>query len=509
MHPFNDPLFPRVSAAELDGITQAPEAAPGACSIAPLVIGAIVAGAAAAASGGSALALNKKYTPREYDINKKSFQDERSLVRDQEIQILQDNARDREAPQAEAARRWELAQSQGATLGPTERAQGAQLGPAAQGNAATIGRQDEQFRQGQANLAATLQAQANGQGPSLAGAQLREATNRNIRQQMAVAAAQGGNPAAAQRSAALNAIAANRQAGIDAATMRVQEQLAARQQLAGVLDSGRAQDIGVNTSQAQLAQQMGLANMDASNNFALTQAQLAQANAQFNAGQGNTMSLEQARLLQQNQQFNAGAANEMYGQNFQAAQQTAMQNLAAKLQMQGLNDEQTRAYLQMKLASREADRQAAIDYERLKTQQNVGLQGIEAGSADAQTDRTMKILGGFMGGAGSAAGSMAAASDANAKVNVQALGSGAKDEAARKAADEEERKRLYEAIASSSKKGEAEMSAPSSRSRAQAPPIDVGGGRPNAFAQQLAAFSDPRAKREVSDLTRALARRPR
>lgn len=97
-------------------------------------------------------------------------------------------------------------------------------------------RADAQARSTAANspaLIAQLSKQAMGQGPSLAEAQLRSATNRNLSQQLAAAASmRGRNPAAAQRQI-LNAQGdAGRQLAEQSSVARLQEQNQAAQQLA-------------------------------------------------------------------------------------------------------------------------------------------------------------------------------------------------------------------------------------------------------------------------------------
>lgn len=117
----------------------------------------------------------------------------------------------------------------------------------------------DQFRSQQMGLAQALQQQAAGQGPSLAGAQFAQARDAGIAQQMALAAsARGQNAALGQRQVAQQAASMNQQAARDAGTARIQEQLAARDQLSGVLQQGRGQDIGLATSQAELQLQSAL-----------------------------------------------------------------------------------------------------------------------------------------------------------------------------------------------------------------------------------------------------------
>lgn len=161
-----------------------------------------------------------------------------------------------------------------------------------------------QFRQQQMGLANALQAQSMGQGPSLAQSQLRQGTDRNIAQAIALQASQRGtNPGQGMRQIAQTTAAANQQAAQQAADLRMQEQLAARQQLAGVTSSGRGQDIGLATDQAQLSQAANIANQQA----ALQQAALNDQMARFyNTGLSDMtqqdrsaqMALEQLRAQQ-------------------------------------------------------------------------------------------------------------------------------------------------------------------------------------------------------------------
>ena len=233
----------------------------------------------------------------------------------------------------------------------------ASVGTAAQATAATINQTPQaEFRTGQAGLAAALQAQAMGQGPSLAQSQLRQATDRNIAQSMAMAASQRGATAGqGLRQIAQQASAANQQAAQQSADLRMQEQMAARQQLGGVLASGREQDIGLATSQAGLQQQAGLANQSATNQFALAQADLTQG----------------ARLA----------------------------NQKAALEQTALNDAQSRFFNQGMADMEQRDRESLMALEKLKVDQNLGIQGINNQAYTA----TSQARGNLVGGLGQAA----------------------------------------------------------------------------------------------------------
>lgn len=112
--------------------------------------------------------------------------------------------------------------------------------------------QDE-FRGGQMDFVHALQAQAAGQGPSVAQNQLQAGLDQNIASQMAMAASQRGtNAGMGARMAAQNLGATNQQAAQQAAGLRAQEQLNAQGLLSQNLAQGRSQDIGLASQQAGL-----------------------------------------------------------------------------------------------------------------------------------------------------------------------------------------------------------------------------------------------------------------
>lgn len=127
-----------------------------------------------------------------------------------------------------------------------------------------------QFRDDQRTLATLLAQQANGTGPSLAMNQLQAAGDQNMRQAMALQASQRGPQSA---GSFLNI--ANRQAqigsqlGQDSANLRLQEQMAARNQLASLLGGARGQDIGFAGQQQQ--GNLGLEGLNSSNRLAYEQ----------------------------------------------------------------------------------------------------------------------------------------------------------------------------------------------------------------------------------------------
>jgi hypothetical protein len=128
--------------------------------------------------------------------------------------------------------------------------------------------QEQQARANQSDFIKQLQAQMQGQGPSLANMQLQQATNRNIAQTMGQAASQRGvNPALAARLAMNNVAGANQQAAMDSGIIRQQEMLNAQQQLGSQIGAQRQgdltavdRDLGAKMGREQLGvqQQTGL-----------------------------------------------------------------------------------------------------------------------------------------------------------------------------------------------------------------------------------------------------------
>lgn len=195
--------------------------------------------------------------------------------------------------------------------------------------AATINQTPQgQFRQGQVNLADALTKSMNGQGPSLALETLKSGTDRGMKQALALqASARGVSPALAAKNAANAQAQIVQNASSDAAQVRIQEQIQARQQLAGVLDASRGADIGLATSQAGLTQDANKTNLLSDVDQQKQKDQLVQ---QFLAmGMSADQAAHQAEVQQQ--QFNAG----LLAQQEAAREGVAIQNQAQGMQTVG------------------------------------------------------------------------------------------------------------------------------------------------------------------------------
>lgn len=166
------------------------------------------------------------FDPQKQDINEKAFNDASGYD----------------------ARRSEFA----AQLAQAQARQGAQINQGA----------SNEVRGRQMTLADQLTAQAAGQGPSLANMQLQQATNRNLAQAAALASSGRGG---AQGGLGMRQVQ-NQQADIagqaarDAAILRVQEQMQARESLGGLLNQTRGTDVSLATNQAQIQQDQNALN---------------------------------------------------------------------------------------------------------------------------------------------------------------------------------------------------------------------------------------------------------
>lgn len=262
-----------------------------------------------------------------------------------------------EALKAQLAQQLAAGQGRAAPTMSSARLGAAPTSVAAQMNTA----QTDQDRAQQQALAQQLQAQAAGQGPSLAQSQLQQATDRNISQGLAMQASQrGANAGQGLRNVAQGTAIANQQAAQQSADLRMQEQMAARNQLAGTLQGMRGQDIGVSQEQAQLQQQTGLANQAMAGQYGLGQAQL--------------------------------------------EQQAAANNQAAQLSQQQIGNQQA-AGINAQMAGINAQEQAAaMAGQGLAAQQNLGVAGINSGAYQAASKARGDLIGGI--GQGIAAGAM-------------------------------------------------------------------------------------------------------
>ncbi|HET6284446.1 MAG TPA: hypothetical protein VFH73_26050 [Polyangia bacterium] len=183
----------------------------------------------------------------------------------------------------------------------------------------TISRtEDEQIRQRQQDLLAGLQAAADGKVASAAELQSRQALDRNVSNQYALAASlQGRSPGGALKTAADAVGDLNAHAAADAAILRATETAGARNTYANMLSGVRGQDIGVATDQAGLEQAGKVQNQNvevtqsgqqfaANNDLEKFNTGLRQDTAVGNANRDVTQNTTQFAADNDREKFNAG-----------------------------------------------------------------------------------------------------------------------------------------------------------------------------------------------------------
>lgn len=186
------------------------------------------------------------------------------------------------------------------------------------------GRSAEQYAQGQeargtqAQLAQALQAQARGEGPSLAQNQLQSALQQNLQAQQAAAASNKSVPAAlAARMIGQQASAARSQAALDSANIRAQEQLNAQQALGSLASQMRSQDMsGTGAADAaQLAQAQYASDLSEQDRAARIAEQQLRVQEATGANQVNAGAYESASKRRGDMVSGIGAALAMSDEN--------------------------------------------------------------------------------------------------------------------------------------------------------------------------------------------------
>lgn len=141
----------------------------------------------------------------------------------------------------------------------------------------TMDRRSDDFRAYQQNLAAQLAQQASGQGPSIAQMQAKKAQDQALAQNMAMLASQRGGPTAlAAKQAATQNAGIQRGIANDSAIARLQEQQMAVQNLAGVAQGARGQDMEIASQEANMRLDADKFNQQQAMQFNQLKAQYAQ-----------------------------------------------------------------------------------------------------------------------------------------------------------------------------------------------------------------------------------------
>lgn len=179
---------------------------------------------------------------------------------------------------------------------------------------------EAEMRNRQMSLVNALQGQMAGAGPTIAQSQLKQATDRNIQQAMAMAQSRGSNPAMARRQAILAASQAGQQAAAQSADLRAQEILAAQAQFGNLTGNMRNVDVDLGKSQAALDQAANANNLQA----ALEAQRQRDAMQQYYQGGMNQLTSDQVKSKQAYEALMAGqqqAMNQVNYQGFNSAQQ--------------------------------------------------------------------------------------------------------------------------------------------------------------------------------------------
>lgn len=165
------------------------------------------------------------------------------------------------------------------------------------------------FRNNQQDLVNRLEMLSRGQGPSLAAEQLRQATDRNMKQQSSIAQSGRGNAALAGIQASNASGALGAQAASDSAVARIAEQQMALQQLGGAIGQGRQQDQDLSQfnalqnnyrDQFNIEAQLRARGMNDEQIRALLQMRMGAAQAKDQGSLGNQLMAGGAGLLSMN-----------------------------------------------------------------------------------------------------------------------------------------------------------------------------------------------------------------
>lgn len=320
------------------------------------------------------------------------------------------------APTMEAAQIAPVATVNDLQLGAASTAQAAQIDPVTGVQRTQIGEAERlslenAFRARQERLANNLENIASGQAPSLAELQLKEQTDRNNAQAAGLISAQRGvNAGLATRLAVNQAANANQDASMKGQQLRLAEAIAARQELAGLSNQGRAQDTAIlaanqaaanefTAKQAELDTGVNAANAQAANARAVTQAQLQQQAGQFSAEAQNARAVAQGDLSARLQLANQLAIN-----NQNSAQAQLVQGANQSNQQSALNTNIQQGTLNQ--AANIANQTAVNQFETNRAQTAAGIRqtGISAGATTAA--------------AGAQAGAQIAAANINANAAI-------------------------------------------------------------------------------------------
>jgi hypothetical protein len=295
----------------------------------PAAIQAAIAQQGAPIQAGTATASTA--TPAQ--IQSTATAQQQQAIEAQQVQAAQISAAQQaQAGQVARTQVAPVALANGTSMNNVATASPTQLAPTSLAKSATLDLANaNQTRGQQEGLIGSLRDTIAGKSPSVAAIQLRQTMDQNVANQYALAqASTAQNAGESQRQAMINAAGINQTAIGQGALLRAQEIANAQGQLGTNLAGVSGQDVGVAATQAQLQQQVALANQSATNTGAQAQLSADVQTKLANAGFINTQNMTQAQLNQAINLANAGFRNT--ASTTQAQLDAAQAQLQAQLQ---------------------------------------------------------------------------------------------------------------------------------------------------------------------------------
>lgn len=232
-----------------------------------------------------------------------------------------------------------MTQAAGITLDPTVSVARTTVGPAAQAGAAAIDRADLAVRTKQLGLANEFDRAMRGAVPSVAQAEFERNRDRNVADQMRIAAlyGRGSNLGLALRQLATNTASINNQAAADTAALRAREIADARTGAGQALAATRGQDIDVSGRQADLTTDVAKTNAALTTDITRAQGDIDAQAARQDAQAANTRAIAQGDVSKAVSLANQDALNKALLTQAQIDAEAAQQNAAATNDMAKTN----------------------------------------------------------------------------------------------------------------------------------------------------------------------------
>lgn len=258
----------------------------------------------------------------------------------------------------------------------------------------------------QANLARTLDIQANGGGVSPADLQLQQGEQAGVAAQLAALGSQRGgtNAALAQRAAQDQAAAAAATTNQTLGIQRAQETQAAQQAEGAVLGAQGSQAAGINATAAGLQQQTELANAANAQQSTVANTENAQQTALTNAAAANAMTGQNLSAVNAANTGNAQLSQAQELANLGYSNQDTLANQQTQLANQQLQNQQQAAVLGAQTAIGESNKASSLADEQLQLQQLIAANQVNEQGYQASAGANANLTGAVVGAAGSLIG---------------------------------------------------------------------------------------------------------